>query len=383
MKHLRILTALTIGVLASTSGMIQVGATTYNYFVDFSTKEVADFTDYRQSFNTDTYDLEAVVTFTFQGTYRYNSCSTPFTQDVKYQPGYQINETGTFFILGTFELPNFVCSTSNTTYFAQHSVALPSAFIDTIMNDDANFAYIFSQMQFYPVGIAGLQLSLLGYRHFFNISYDFNTTYLFNYFLSDQQFHQRTYNGTASFAATQKNYLQYLYTTAGDDEYVINNSNTTSIGTDRVKYAVDYDDTFFRGESVGSQFDTNYTGTDVYNINQSAISNLIHYYRYYYLNVSNLAQAIVTAPLINFTDEVCSGGFLDINVGCYVNNAIAYLVNDAPIISDAFTLLNTGIELAAQTFGIIGSFSDDNVFGYLILVGFGFIAVKWFLKNDE
>jgi hypothetical protein len=53
------------------------------------------------------------------------------------------------------------------------------------------------------------------------------------------------------------------------------------------------------------------------------------------------------------------------------------------VISDAFTLLNTGIELAAQTFGIIGNFSDDNVFGYLILVGFGFIAVKWFLKNDE
>jgi hypothetical protein len=38
--------------------------------------------------------------------------------------------------------------------------------------------------------------------------------------------------------------------------------------------------------------------------------------------------------------------------------------------------------MAGQTFGIIGSFTQNNMFGVLILAGFGFIAVRWLIKND-
>jgi hypothetical protein len=91
----------------------------------------------------------------------------------------------------------------------------------------------------------------------------------------------------------------------------------------------------------------------------------------------------VTVPQFNFTYEVCSGGFLDINVGCFVNNALAYLTNDAPIISDATQLINAGISFVGQTFGVIGSFTTNNMFGYLVLGGFGFIVIKSLFKNDK
>ena len=388
MKHLKILTALAIGVISSSSGMIQVGAVTYDFFVDFSTKEVANFNDFRQTFSVDTYDLDAQITWTWDGLYKFDSCPTPFTLNMNYLGVYRLNNVAPSFNFPTITLPDLVCTTSFTTYSASATFDLPDAIVTNIMNDDANFVRFFSFFQIpTPVVAArGRTLSLLGYRNYFDVTYDFNTTYLFNYFLSDQQFVSRTTTagtgGTWTLTATQEVYLKYVYTTAGTDEYYINNSTAATIGTTRKKYAIDYNEEFFRGESVGAAFTADYDGTDTLLIG-STLADMVWQYNYYYLNTSNLAQAIVDAPIIGFTEEVCSGGFLDINVGCYVNNAFAYIVNDAPVISDAFTLLNTGIELAAQTFGIIGNFSDDNVFGYLILVGFGFIAVKWFLKNDE
>ena len=371
--------------MASSSGMIQVGATTYNYFVDFSTKEVANFNDYRQTFNEDTYNLTLDTKFSWIGNYRFDSCPTAFTTNVVYRLYGRANGAGAFTNFGATNLPDFVCTTIATNYFAEFSINLNSAYLDLVVNDDVNY------IQFYPhlileerLASAGRTITLSGYSFFFDLNYNFNTTYLFNYFLSDQNYLDRQAFGSWTFTATQKNYLVYVYTTAGNDAYYINNSPSgAGIGTTRKKYAIDYNQEFFRGESVGAGFRSAMTGSDTVVFDGVGESYVAHRYNYYYLNLSNVAQAIVSAPLINFTEENCSGGFLDINVGCYVNNAIAYLVNDAPVISDAFTLLNTGIELAAQTFGIIGAFSDDNVFGYLILVGFGFIAVKWFLKNDE
>jgi hypothetical protein len=383
MKYLKILTALSIGILASTSGMIQVGATTYNYFVDFSTKEVANFNDFKQTFNEDTYNLTLNTKFSFIGSYRFDSCPTAFVANVNYELYVRKNGVDPFVFTGT-ALPDFPCTTTNTSYFAEINLNLNSDFLDLVVDDDANFIDFRPHLVLIESpAMAGRTLTLSGYSFYFDLNYDFNTTYLFNYFLSDQNYVSRSTFGSWSFTSTQKNYLVYVYTTAGNDEYYIYNSPSADIGTTRKKYAIDYNQEFFRGESVGAGFRTALTGSDTATFDGLSFSFVSYRYRYYYLNLSNIAQAIVTAPLINFTEEVCSGGFLDINVGCYVNNAIAYLVNDAPVIYDAFTLLNTGIELAAQTFGIIGAFSDDNVFGYLILVGFGFIAVKWFLKNDE
>jgi hypothetical protein len=385
MKHLKVLTTLALGVIASSSGMIQVGAATYNYFVDFSTKEVADYTDFKQTFNEDTSNLTLDYSFNFTGTYFFDSCPTIFTLEMDWRLNVRIN-AGTTITIKDVSLPNLTCNTFGDEYDVELTGSLSSEYLDAVVNDDANF------VQFIPIMIIrqgassnGRTLYLQNYTFYFDLTYDFGTTYLFNYFLSDQQ-HVAGGTGTGfTFNQTRRHYLGYVYTTAGNDTYYIRNTNTTNLGTTRKKYAVDYNSEFFRGQSVGAGFFTDNTGPTPDSRLLSSSGSIFYSfeYRYYYLNVANLAQAIVDAPVIGFTEEVCSGGFLDINVGCYVNNALAYIVNDAPVISDAFTLLNTGIELAAQTFGIIGNFSDDNVFGYLILVGFGFIAVKWFLKNDE
>jgi hypothetical protein len=388
MKKLKLLTLMSLGVMASSSGMIQVGASTYNYFVDFSTKEVANFNDYKQTFTTDTYNLNNQVNFNWLGSYSMSSCSPTFTINAIWEVSYRINGIAPTITLVTQPLPDLPCQTSPTTYSATATATMPASILEAVVNDDANFVQFRSRMFFSSNSTgAGRVMSFSGYRNFFELEYDFNTTYLFNIFMSDQEYVSTQYAASVSpfwtINSTARNYLQYVFTTAGNDEYYILNSNVSSIGTTRKKYAIDYNQEFFRGESVGAQFDRNNTGTDSFTIAAVGGAFVENIYNYYYLNTANFAQAIVTAPVISFTEETCSGGFLDINVGCFVNNALAYLVNDAPIISDAFTLLNTGIELAAQTFGIIGSFSDDNVFGYLILLGFGFIAVKWFLKNDN
>jgi hypothetical protein len=387
MKRLKVLTALAMGIMALASGVLQVEAATYNFFVDFSTKEVADYDDYRQTFNADTFNLDNQINFNWRGSYRMSSCSPTFTINASWEVAYRINGIGSYLSFVSVPLPDLPCVTTATTYSAIATTTMNSDIISSIINDDANFVEFRSRMFFSSNSTGATRvMTFSGYRNFFELEYDFNTTYLFNYFLSDQEFVSSTYSATAgggvwTIGATPKTQLQYVYTTAGNDEFYILNTYNTSIGTTRKKYAVDYNEEFFRGESVGAMFERNHTGSDSFVISASGGAFVDNIYRYHYLNVSNVAQQIVDAPIFEFEEEDC-GSFLALNVGCFINNAFAYITNDAPIVSDAFTLLNAGIEMAAQTFGIIGEFADDNVFGVLILAGFGFIAVKWFLKND-
>jgi len=381
MKRIKLLTALALGVVASSSGMIQVAATTYNYFVDFSTKEVVDFTAYKQTFNEETIDLNLNYNFSFSGSYYFDSCPTNFTIDVVWRLNGQPSG-GSYVNIKDAALPNFVCTTTPTNYVANITGTLSSLYLDSLVDDDAKQIYFDHYfILFQQAAASGRTLYLSGYNFYFDLTYDFGTTYLFNYFLSDQKQQGRLSSGTWSYTATQNHRLVYVYTTAGNDDYYIYNSSTTNIGATRKKYAIDYNEEFFRGESVGAGFRSSLSGTDILIMGSSGVAFTGWSYYYYYLNVSNVAQAIVDAPEFNFAYQDC-GSFLALNVGCFINNGLAYITNDAPIISDAITLLNAGIGLASQTFGIIGSFSDDNVFGWLILIGFGFIAVKWFLKND-
>jgi len=337
MKRLKILTTLVIGIMASSSGVIQVKAATYNFFVNFDTKEVDNFNDFNQSFNTETYNLDAIATFNWSGTYRFDSCPTAFTLGMDWRIRYRINGVGSYIELTRSVLPDFPCTTTNTQYSAEASASIPGNLVDTFIDDDVNF--IEWQSRIVLDSNAALNnriLYLLGYRHYFDISYDFNTTYLFNYFLSDQQFSSRIVSGvTPTFNAVQDHELNYVYTTAGNDSFFIRNLGGSNIGTTRKKYAIDYNQEFFRGESVGAGFSSAMTGTDQFLFPGSFTGGSINYnYFYYYLNTANLTQEIVNAPIFEFEEEDC-GSFLALNVGCFINNAFAYITNDAPIVSDA------------------------------------------------
>jgi hypothetical protein len=379
---LNLLIALSFGIMASASGVIQVEAAEYFFTVDFSTKEVADYTEYKQTFNEDTSNLNLEYNFGFEGNYYYDSCPTAFVTNMDWRLLARIGTTGFFTQIINAALPDLPCTTTPTFYQVSLTGTLGSTYLDALVNDDAASIQFSSNMIFREIlAMAGRTINLENYSFYFDITYDFGTTYLFNYFLSDQSFITRA--GPVVFNHILTNYLGYVYTTAGNDRYQITNSNQSNIGTTRKKYAVDYNSEFFRGQSVGAGFFSVLTGVDPDTILFDGVGSSFYAYeyRYHYLNVSNVAQEIVDAPIFEFEEEDC-GSFLAINVGCFINNAFAYITNDAPIVSDAFTLLNAGIEMAAQTFGIIGEFADDNVFGVLILAGFGFIAVKWFLKND-
>lgn len=391
MKKLKVLTALAIGIMASSSGIIQTQAAILYFEVDFTTKEVANFNDFRKSFNSDTYGLGAKLITRFAGSYKMDSCPTAFTINISYSHQIRLNGTGSSVSFGTNDLPDFVCSTVLKTFNTSITTELlPNSIINNLMNDDANYIQIRSLFNFnQSAATNGRVLELVNWEIANTIAYDFDTTYLFNYFLSDTQFQSSgsVGPGTWNFRSDPNTKVNYLFTTAGNDEYrLINTDYLANLGTTRKKYAVDYNAEFFRGNSIGANISRNYItdapfNTDTLTMVASGQSVISSNYNYFFLNAANLNQQIVDAPIFEFEEEDC-GNFLALNVGCFINNAFAYITNDAPIVSDAFTLLNAGIEMAAQTFGIIGEFADDNVFGVLILAGFGFIAVKWFLKND-
>lgn len=384
MHKLKLLTTLSIGIMASSTGMLQANAALYTFNVNFSTKEVSNFDDYTQMFFDETYNLDSVLKWYWSGTYFFDTCTIGTSFNSAWRVEYRVNGSGSYTSLGEIALPDLPCTTTPLTFSASATYDLPAIVIEQIMNDDANFIEFNDRILFRPSGsYIGSTLTLRNYSRFFNIEYDFNTTYLFNYFLSDQKYHERTTTGSGyvyTFTSTAETKLDYLYTTAGNDEYrIVNTDFLADLSDLRKKYAVDYNMEYFRGESIGAQLRRVYNGDDTIFFS-SAVGTYNEIFRYFYLNAANNSQAIVDAPEFDFTYEDC--GWDVFNIPCFINNGLAYITNDAPIISDAITLLNAGIAMAAQTFGIIGAFSTDNVFGYLILAGFGYLAVRWFLKND-
>lgn len=388
MRKLQLLTALAIGIMSSSTGIIQANAALYTFSVDFETKTVANFNDYQQTYYSTTYDLGASVIWNFAGSYSFASCPAPITVNMIYRSYWLFNGVLPAIDNNNIGLPDFPCTTTITTYAAEVSLPVSDQLVEAVINDDANFATLVNYMIFNQTGsTSGLRLRLHNYTHYITLNYNFDTTYLFNYFLSDTQAEApiRVGTGTWTVNSEQTTKVDYVYTTAGNDEYRIVNTNIGSVGLTRKKYAVDYNMEYFRGQSIGARIRHAYNTDAPYSYDElllgsSSSSGFITSWKYYYLNAANNSQAIVDAPEFDFEYEDC--GWDVFNIPCFINNGLAYITNDAPIISDAITLLNAGIGLAAQTFGIIGAFTTDNVFGYLILAGFGFIAVRWFLKND-
>lgn len=379
MRKLQLLTAMAVGISATAIGAIQVEATDYTYFVDFSTKTVANFDDYDQMFYESTYDLNNTFQYTFNTYYRMNTCPPSQASDVYILLRYRVNSVGTY---GQFliELPDMPCTVSNTFYQITGSVELPDLVLNAVVNDDANFIEFLANFFVKNNAALGSRIITLTDTEFvYTFEYDFGTTYLFNYFLSDTKFNAVAPSSGVIITGAMDVDFDYVMTAAGNDRYFIINSDTTNYGNVRTKWAIDYNLEYFRGESIGSRYIVSY---DTITIPQDATlyKGIGNQLLYYYLNAATANQAIVDAPEFNFDYEDC--GWDVFNIPCFINNGLAYITNDAPIISDAITLLNAGIGMAAQTFGIIGAFTTDNVFGYLILAGFGFIAVRWFLKND-
>jgi hypothetical protein len=369
-------------VLASGSGLIQVSAADYIFDVNFDDKIVDNFDDYTQTFLNTTDDLDNVITFNVQMTYYMDNCSSTVDTNMALQFLYRPNGVGTVLSMGQTNLPELVCRTTPGPYFIEASASLPLEHLVYIINDDADFLQFRPTLNFIGnVATTGRVINITNLNILYSVNYDFNTTYLFNYFLSDTDYSAISLGGPGwSGTPTVYNYFDYVMTTAGNDNYYLLNTSTTDYGSIRNKWAVDYNEDYFRGEMVGARHKTQLSNG--YVLTQSNTTSFITLvYNYYYLNVSNKEQDITNVPEFEFEYEDC-GSFLALNVPCFINNGLAYVVNDAPVISDAFTLLNAGMKLGGQAFSIIGQFSDNNLFGVLVLGGLGITAVRWFLKQD-
>lgn len=381
MRKWQLVGALSVGIMASGSGYIQAQAADYVFFTDFSTKEVANFNDYTPIFLDTTNNLDNTLQWTFNTFYRMNSCLPAVAQNITLSIRYRLNGTGTQYT--HFEtLPDMTCQAGDTFYQITKEFTIPTEHLTFILSDDLNYILFQPQLIFESASLTpGRVITLTDPEFVFTLSYDFNTTYLFNYFLSDSGI-QSMYSDATSTTGTWSHNFDYVMTTAGNDRYFIvdNGSTVYPVGTYK-KFAIDYNMEYFRGESIGARYKVELDGFTSFTMVASGTRRVYPIYNYFYLNAANNTQAIVDVPEFNFEYQDC-GSFLALNVGCFINNGLAYITNDAPIISDAITLLNAGMKLAGQAFGVIGSFSDNNVFGVLILGGLGLIAVRWFLKND-
>jgi hypothetical protein len=378
MKLWKVAATVAVGVWASASGSIQVDATSYAFFVDFSTKEVADFDDYRQNFSATTNDLGNNLQYTLNTFYNMSSCTPNLVQNVRLEVRYQLNGTGTAFG-ENIELPDMNCTTFVAFYQITGSITIPTEHLAYILDDDANYLSFRPTFLFYNnAASAGRVITLTDFQFVLTTNYDFNTTYLFNYFLSDAQLAGVSfYNAIES--GTRITDFDYVMTTAGNDTYFLINSATTNYGTTRTKWAIDYEEEYFRGDSIGSRYKLIQPNISITNVTTD-IAFVQMRFNYYYLNAANKNQDIANVSTFEFEEEDC--GWDAFNIPCFINNGLAYIVNDAPVISDAFTLLNAGMRLGGQAFGIIGNFNTDNLFGVMILGGLGITAVRWFLKND-
>ena len=381
MKLWKLAATVAVGVWASASGSIQVQAADIVFDVDFDDKIVANFDDYTQTFLNSTSDLDNIIDYTIQASYFMNNCTNNAATDLQLQLTYRLNGLTPGFSGGIIELPDLTCSTTEASYFIGGSFSVPDEHIQYIINDDADFIQFRPNITFArSTPLNGRVITFTGINVLYTVNYEFNTTYLFNYFLSDTDYVATSLSAGITGAATIINNFDYVMTTAGNDNYFLLNTSTTDYGTGRNKFAVDYNEEYFRGDSVGARYKTRIEDL-VVTISSSAVRFIIPQYNYYYLNVSNKEQNIADVPTFEFETEDC-GSFLALNVPCFINNGLAYIVNDAPVISDAFTLLNAGMRLGGQAFGIIGNFNTDNLFGVMILGGLGITAVRWFLKND-
>jgi hypothetical protein len=380
MRKWQLITAATVGIMASGSGFIQAQAADYVFFVDFNTKTVTDFNDFTPTFLESTYDLNNSIQMTFNTFYRMNACPPSAATNVTYFLRYRLNASGTVFSK-SIDLPDMPCTVGDTFYQITTSTSIPKEHLDYIISDDANFLEFLPLINFgTSAATPGRVITLTNPEMVFTVNYDFGTTYLFNYFLSDVQYVTNTWTGGILVTGTFINDFDYVMTTAGNDRFFIINDRLTNFGTTRRKFAIDYEMEYFRGDSIGSRYKAILDGTMSVNI-ASADQYWFPRYNLYLLNAANNVQPVVDVPEFDFEYEDC-GSFLALNVGCFINNGLAYITKDAPIISDAITLLNSGMQMAGQAFGVIGSFTDDNVFGVLVLGGLGLIAVRWFLKND-
>ena len=380
MKLWKLAATVALGVWASASGSIQVQAADIIFDVDFDTKIVSDFDDYKQTFYNTTSDLGNSIDINIQMTYRMTSCPTSTPTDMRLQNSYRLNGVTPTFFGPTIELPDLACSTTTASYFNETTITIPTEHLEYIINDDADYIRFAPLLIFrQSVSMVGRNIIIENLNILYTVNYEFNTTYLFNYFLSDTQYENIGLSALVTGTPVIENYFDYVSTTAGSDTYFLLNTSTTDYGTGRLKFAVDYEEEYFRGNSVGARHKTTITGLDV-TISATQQQTIQVLYRYYYLNVSNKVQNIANVPTFEFENEDC--GWDAFNIPCFINNGLAYIVNDAPVISDAFTLLNAGMKLGGQAFGIIGNFSTDNLFGVMILGGLGITAVRWFLKND-
>jgi hypothetical protein len=367
----------------------EVTSTSYN--VNFANYEVANFDNYYEVFSEGVVGQYSYVYVDGGFQFSFNTCVglTSFTGEVQLR--YSLNGIGNSLLKA---IPfTLLCGTSlNDHYFTSDFINLVDfdpLIVDYIYENETNnrVDFLTRIVINQSVGMNGKVLTIKDFTFDLTYAVAFNTNYLFNTFMSRTQ-----YNGLSSTSGwsittddTKVN-LNYLFseTIATETFYGVFNTNQNDIGTTEKLYAVQVDNVNFIGDRIGANLRNNHDLLMSRTMGSTGTSTITHTQRVYYLNAAAQQQDIVEVPEFLVSYQDC-GDLFALNVPCYLNNALAWVVNDAPIISPAINFIYNGIDFMAQGLGIFSVFIDDglNIFTWFIVGGFGIIVLKWIIKQDE
>jgi hypothetical protein len=363
-----------------------LNTTVVNYSVSYLDYEVSNFTNFPKLFHNYTIGARTFLDVSIIIEYSMSSVPQPtfpvvFEIRTSVDGGAQSTIFTSFFsITGT--------TSSNAAQRAETISITDPIVLDKIINEAGRGDLIGRLGLINTAAWAGVNVDITNFQIEWQFQFLYDTIYLFTTFLADVQSRLITTTGYTTITSLLSQIgVLFIYsnTITNTTFYRINNDDVSgSIGGTRKKYALSVPNAQFAGNQIGIKFRSNYSnGLIRRTISGSSVSYIGDTLRLYYLNASSPQLPISNVPVLTATYIDC-GGLLSLNVGCYLNNALAWVLNDAPLISDAIPIVNGGMNFIGQGLGFVGSFvSGTNLITWLIVAGSGIIIVGWILKNDD
>lgn len=389
----RIVKALLIvlGSLFTNKTFINVDATSQviTYEADFVDFEVANFLDYNQIFNSFTSGQYNEINASVNVGYFMNTNNPAVNLTCNLILRYALNggaQTTIYTSPAELVPPTTAQNFFNIDFNLKNLDLINANILPYIINNDNNYVNFYMRLQFNQnASTNGYVLTINKFEPLIEYAINYDTIYLFNNFLSHTKYNGLTTTGFSVGTTTNNVKLDFIYanTILTNQYYGVFNTSELDAGLLEKRYAVNIPNVNFIGDRIGAQISNNLTGTITRTLTGSGTALLTQDFRIYYLNGGAQTITPPALPLFNL-DYLDCGSLLALNVGCYLNNALAWVVNDAPIISEGLTLVNQGIEFIGLGLYQLQLFEPSySVVLWVLVGGLGLLALRWALKNDE
>jgi len=370
-------------------------AYTYNdHYIDFTTKEVTDFSNFDIVLNKDTYNMNAYGNAFFGFQYKASSCPTN-TFSINLSAFMYYNGVSQGRILN--DNIYLTCSTSYNQYSYNNDYTLTAAqkaLIKQVLaeDNDNNIRLLLYYTHYNTMDplFQGVTFNFRDMEFGQSIYYEFNTTYYFTHLLLDVN---ANYLSSASFVLNSDGtedararllvaYDNSIYNRWWNDDPI----NSTTRG--RKKYAVDDNGERITAYGIGVGTETNSPYDAGYYIKSSSASAQIQFSTTIY--TLNYASSQATFPgastSANWNYTTCDAW----DIPCHLGNALVYMAKDMPLTSDIFSIGEAGYNFIGNSLYAFSTMLGVDItsegviisgswIAILIATALGFMIVKWLM----